>query len=97
MRKGNDIYNQEKEQAGDTTQDAKVLNSLGGIFLLFGSLSFVFLKLLPALSIGKSQNKRVSSSMTINPELKPLQKICFQLSYHSSVTHIPLVYQEKSR
>jgi hypothetical protein len=35
MRKGNDIYSPEKEQAGDTTQDAKVLNSLGGIFLLF--------------------------------------------------------------
>ena len=42
--KGNDIYNPEKEQAGGTAQDAKVLNSLGGIFLLFGGLSFVFLK-----------------------------------------------------
>jgi hypothetical protein len=36
MRKGNDIYNPEKEQTGDTTQDAKILNSLGCIFLLFG-------------------------------------------------------------
>ena len=35
--------------------------------------------------------------MTINPELKPLQELCFQLSYHSFVTRISLVYQEKSR
>jgi len=47
--KGNDIYNPEKEQAGDTAQDAKVLN-----FSVWGFELCVF-EILSALSLGKSK------------------------------------------